>query len=251
MLLCFLGMLITTLQYLNNYITIVSLFEHDGETMTPNKFLKDKPCIYGIRNIINGKIYVGKSKCMYRRCSQYLRCYKLNDTSHCNRYLLNAFLKQGLENFEMFPLEFCTIGELSDRELYWIEYLKTTDKRYGYNLRIDSSTGMVTHEDTSKLISENITRQWQEGLRDEHSEKMKKRWAEATPERRAQQAEIMRKGRTKWEYTVTNKNGLVEVCDYQRLKELGLSNATANFHRNQSDECMCKGCHIIRKVKGE
>lgn len=138
--------------------------------MNPNKFIQSRPAIYGIRNLTNGKLYVGKTHCVYRRCAQYVYDYANRHIGHLNDYLFAAMRKVGINNFEMFVLEFCESEALSERELVWIINFNTTDRNCGYNLRLDSSSGMLAHADTKSKISKNLKRQWAEGIRDGHSE---------------------------------------------------------------------------------
>jgi len=48
-----------------------------------------------------------------------------------NRPLYKAFNKYGKENFKIEELEECSIDELNDKEIYWIEKLGSF--KYGYN----------------------------------------------------------------------------------------------------------------------
>src|ERR1035441_5598068 len=110
--------------------------------MHPNKYIQQRPAVYGIRNLLNGKIYVGKAHCMYRRCAQYLYEFKSGRLGHVNPYLYAAMRKSGLSNFEMFALEFCDSEQLSECELKWMLSLRSTERNFGYNLRMDSSSGI-------------------------------------------------------------------------------------------------------------
>ena len=65
---------------------------------------------------------------------------------------------------------------LAEKELFWIGRLRVTDRNVGYNLRLDSSTGMVTHSETSIKISNRLKKEWSEGVRDGHSDKLKVSW---------------------------------------------------------------------------
>lgn len=109
--------------------------------------------IYYLKNKINGKMYIGKSIDIIGRCKGHLRD---NDKPRVNRYLTNAVLKYGLKNFTYGVLEELVTyneGLFKDKELYWIDYYNTTNRLYGYNLRRDSSTKMIVHEETRKLLS--------------------------------------------------------------------------------------------------
>lgn len=115
--------------------------------------------IYAIVNDVNGKLYVGKSINIERRIGDHFRLLRSNVRSKdCNRHLHAAFKKYGENSFSHRILEsFDVIDDavLSDRELYWMIELKTTNRDFGYNLRLDTSTKCIVHEDTRLLISEN------------------------------------------------------------------------------------------------
>lgn len=213
--------------------------------MTPNKFLKERPCIYGIRSLANNKIYIGKTKCIYRRCQQYIYDFNTRAIGHINDYLYNAMKKAGTNNFEMFPIEFCEIEFLSEKEIYWMMTLNSTNRNKGYNIRMDSSTGMITAPETSVKISNNLKSQWAAGMRDGHSKKLKDNWCK-NEDRRKLQKEIMRKSLTKYKYLVTNATGEITSCDYQQLVDMGLKNVIATFHKKNSNDVKFKGFNIKR-----
>jgi group I intron endonuclease len=123
--------------------------------MNYNKETQSIAGIYAIVNEINGKIYVGKSKNIYKRTKSHI--ISLNSKSKDeNRYLINSWHKYGKENFKLIVLEELELNEelIAERELHWINFYKTTNSKYGYNLRTDSSTKMIVHEDTIKLMKE-------------------------------------------------------------------------------------------------
>lgn len=213
--------------------------------MTPNPILKKRSGIYGILSHTTGKIYVGKTGCMWRRCGQYLYDYKNRASRQLNDYLYNAIRKRGLEDFEFFPLEFAPIDVLAERELYWILRLRANEREHGYNLRLDSSTGMIASDETKAKISNTIRKQWADGVRDDHGDKLRANWA-AQPDRKIVQAELFSKTLTRYIYEVISPDGTAEVCNYKRLSQLGLKNVVANFHRRNSDDVTCKGYRVKR-----
>ena len=103
-------------------------------------------------------MYVGKSKNIEQRFSAHKISFKSKTIKKgVNRHLYSAVNFHGISNFEFVILhtleELCefTIGEL---ELYYISKYDTDNRKYGYNLRKDSSTGMIVHEETRLLLSE-------------------------------------------------------------------------------------------------
>lgn len=117
--------------------------------------------IYAIRNLTTGKVYVGKSINIETRFYGHKAMLRSEIRSKdCNRYLYNAFKKYGEDDFIFEILEEVvnpTEDKLTNLELSWMVTLQSTNKEFGYNLRMDSSTQCFVHEDTRKLISENNT----------------------------------------------------------------------------------------------
>ena len=210
---------------------------------------KNKSGIYCIRNIINGKVYIGKAKCIWRRIHGHLSAIKLKDITKTNEHLINSFYKYGKENFEYFVLEYLPLdnGILKERELYWMTYYDSTNKNKGYNFRMDSSTGMICHEETSKKISERLKKEWKEGIRRDHGKKLSNNW-KLTPDRNEKQAEIMRKNLTKYLYNIyTLDNRFLGSYTYSKLKEFGLQNVVAEFSKKKTNKVQFK-LHIIEKI---
>lgn len=122
--------------------------------------------IYKIENMVNGKVYVGKTIDFHRRYTCYKSAYRRQDNRSINCYFLSSINKNKAVNFEFSVLEVCPVESLACRELYWMKEMKSTDSRFGYNLRMDSSTGMITHELTRKKISDRVREEYRTGLRD-------------------------------------------------------------------------------------
>lgn len=214
--------------------------------MTPNIFIKKRSGIYGIRNVLNNKIYIGRTNCFYKRCHQHITSFTKVSLKNINPHLFNSMVKHGIEHFEMFPLEFCDIDIVEERELYWMEFFNSTDRRLGYNIRKDSDGGMIVSDETSVKISNNLKRQWASGVRSGHSEKMKEKWKDDDL-RKMKQGDLLRKIKTKYLYDVIFPNGDIEKdCRYSRLKELRLSNVMSSFHRRCKDTLTFKN-HIITR----
>ena len=128
--------------------------------------------IYKIENTVDGKVYVGKSVDFYRRYHQHVYAHRKANSRRANRHLYNALKKYGIDSFVFSVLEVCRREDAAELELFWMRELKSLDRAFGYNLRADSSSGMITHEDTRKLLTELRKKEWREGVRDGHAEKM-------------------------------------------------------------------------------
>lgn len=83
--------------------------------------------IYKIENLINHKIYIGQSIHIKRRWME-----------HCipssNSVISKAIHKYGKENFSFQILEECSIEELNDKELYYIQQYNSLVPN-GYNIQ--------------------------------------------------------------------------------------------------------------------
>jgi group I intron endonuclease len=88
--------------------------------------------IYQIKNLINGKIYLGSSVNVFRRWWDHKGMLKRN--THTNIHLQRAWNKHGEENFEFKMIEVCTSDKLLSREQFWIEWLDCCNDKIGYNL---------------------------------------------------------------------------------------------------------------------
>lgn len=105
--------------------------------------------IYGIRNLINNKIYVGQSIHIKTRWEQHRSALK--HKNHENRHLQAAWNKYGKDNFVFEILEECLQQDLNERETYWkLKFDPNT-----YNLGNTGCIGTVSDE-TRKKISEGV-----------------------------------------------------------------------------------------------
>lgn len=78
---------------------------------------------------------------------------------------MNSIDKYKPENFTFSVLEFCSIDDLAEKELFWMVELESTNLEKGYNLRMDSSTGMITHDSTREKISNRMKKEYSNGTR--------------------------------------------------------------------------------------
>ena len=135
-----------------------------------------KSGIYIITNEINGKVYIGRSNNFYRRCHQYRYAFRTRKIKHINQHFLNAMEKYGFENFTFRIITFCSTEEALELELLYMYLFESIDKNKGYNKRIDTEGGMEVSSETSKKISNRLRKEWKNGVRSGHSEKLKKSW---------------------------------------------------------------------------
>ncbi len=87
--------------------------------------------IYEIRNIIDGKRYVGSSSRLKVRWNQHKTA--LNRNVHFNSLLQNAWNKHGERAFVYEVVESCPTEQLMDREAFWIVEHRSHKTEWGYN----------------------------------------------------------------------------------------------------------------------
>lgn len=89
--------------------------------------------IYKIENIINGKIYIGKTlNSPEQRWKEHVRDSTKSQCS--NRPLYKAFNKYGIDKFQLTTIEECDYTCVNEKEQYWIEYYGSF--KNGYNATI-------------------------------------------------------------------------------------------------------------------
>ena len=90
-----------------------------------------KSGIYQIRNLVNGKIYIGSAVNLRKRMHKHSS--NLRHNKHCNIKLQNAYNKYGKDNLVFEVVELVPNKEqLLDREQYYIDTLNTVNE--GYNI---------------------------------------------------------------------------------------------------------------------
>lgn len=121
--------------------------------------------IYKIINLINGKLYIGKTCAINpnSRWQKHLSIAKNKTTSNNSYQLIHKSInKYGQENFKFEIIEECSDNILgSEREKYYIILYKTNvyiyGNKYGYNLTCggDGSNGFRHSIESRKKMSEN------------------------------------------------------------------------------------------------
>lgn len=113
--------------------------------------------IYIIKNIVNGKVYIGQSVNILRRKQAHFNL--LSKNKHNNMYLQRSFNKYGIENFEFKIIEECEKNRLYEREFYWVGFYNSSDFQFGYNCTappVDSEYYSLTNETKNKISKSHI-----------------------------------------------------------------------------------------------
>lgn len=107
--------------------------------------------IYGIRNTVNGKIYVGQTADIHRRWMVHRSDLKKN--KHHNKHLQAAWNKYGKDAFLFFVIEECDASELDGYETFWINYYQSRYTGYNLDLGGKGTRGYKhTQEEIDKMI---------------------------------------------------------------------------------------------------
>lgn len=107
--------------------------------------------VYKITNLINGKIYIGKTNNIHKRWNKH-KAAALRQNPNDFSYLHKAMLKYGFHNFIIEELyAFDIEKEALSQEIVSIEKLQSKNKDIGYNLT-DGGEGVsgFKHSDESK-----------------------------------------------------------------------------------------------------
>lgn len=90
--------------------------------------------IYKIENLINGKVYIGKSIDIDNRIRNH-KSESFNPISNSyDTAIHRAIRKYGVDNFSFEVIEECNRDDLNEKEQYWIDYYNTF--KQGYNMTL-------------------------------------------------------------------------------------------------------------------
>jgi hypothetical protein len=103
----------------------------------------------------DNRIYIGKtSRSLSKRRNGHIQ--RIKSKQHSNYLLREAMIKYGQDAMKIELIESCNYAESRDREIYWINELKATNKEHGFNLSAlsNGSTGFkLTELQRAKISS--------------------------------------------------------------------------------------------------
>ncbi len=111
--------------------------------------------IYRITNCVNNKVYIGKSIDIFNKRWPYHKAL-LNNGTHVNKHLQNAWNKYGEENFDFSIVLECNREELDKYEIYYIAAYKSYLPEYGYNKTYGGDGSIPTEETRAKMSASHI-----------------------------------------------------------------------------------------------
>jgi group I intron endonuclease len=101
-----------------------------------------KSGVYRIVNVATGKSYVGSSKNMEYRWRKHRT--DLTCGSHVNPALQASWRKHGAAAFQFYVLEYvANVADLLPREQWWLDHLRTYDRKIGYNISVKAGAPMT------------------------------------------------------------------------------------------------------------
>lgn len=166
--------------------------------------------LYIIRNLVDGKEYVGKSVHIRKRIKDHIRM------PECNRYLYRAFAKHGLYNFEC-----CIYFEADEVHCSELETLLIEERNCfvpkGFNMTKggDGATGWRASDEMKQKMREN-------NLGKVHSEETKKKmsnWHQAHPQAGKKMTETQRKGLHDWQVAHPTR----QPCSEETKRKIALT----------------------------
>lgn len=140
--------------------------------------------IYRFKNKVNGKVYIGQTtKPLRKRVIQHMTNSRPT-TNIKKTYFHNALNKYGFENFDLDIIERCASQEeLDEREIYWIAYYRSTDKKYGYNTDTGGRNGSLgrklSEERRAKLLAANLGHHRSEETKNQIGKVHKAKWQDS------------------------------------------------------------------------
>lgn len=93
-----------------------------------------KSGVYIIKNLVNGKVYIGSSIDIYNRWKTHK--YGLKNNKHINQHLQNSWNKYGENNFDFSILEETSKLKttLIEKEQKYIDLYESFERQKGYNI---------------------------------------------------------------------------------------------------------------------
>lgn len=131
--------------------------------------------VYMISNLVNGKVYIGSTNNINNRFSKHKS--RLNNSTHHNNHLQNAWDKYGSDSFEFKTLMVCPDNERNHCEQMFMDLYNSQNRDFGYNIK-DADGHSVSEETRLKLSEANKGQvPWIKGKH--HSEETKHKISES------------------------------------------------------------------------
>jgi len=99
--------------------------------------------IYIIQNKINNKIYVGQSKVPDKRWVRHKYDATVRKKLHP---LYQSIRKHQVDNFYFQIIDEAPENEIDDLEEFWIQYFRSWDRSFGYNIELGGYNKIISQE---------------------------------------------------------------------------------------------------------
>jgi group I intron endonuclease len=134
--------------------------------------------IYILQNKVNLKIYVGQTNNPRERFWRHKYLAKTGN----KRHLYQAIRKYGADAFSFTELETVSEQEVDEAETFWIQFFRSQDRNYGYNLDSGGNPQKKRSPETIARIVESLktTHPWKGKA---HSEETKQLMSESGKKR--------------------------------------------------------------------
>ena len=140
--------------------------------------IEKEPCVYMIKNTVNGKVYIGSSVNGYKRYNSHIS--HLRNGVHSSIRLQRSFNKYGAEAFVFIVLKYTDKNQHRKEEARVLKMLDATNPEKGYNNSDLTERGVIKHTETTKEKMRKSQQDHAANLTDEErklrSESGKKTW---------------------------------------------------------------------------
>ena len=109
--------------------------------------IENRPCVYMIKNTVNGKVYIGSSVNGYRRYNSHIS--HLRNGVHSSIRLQRSFNKYGAEAFVFIVLKYTDKNQHRKEEARVLKMLDATNPENGYNNSDLTERGVIKHTESS------------------------------------------------------------------------------------------------------
>ena len=94
--------------------------------------IEDKPGIYKITNLDNGKAYIGKSTNIKKRLTDHFKS-SIGISNIADQAVHHEILRTGFWNWTLEPIIYCDKDKLNEMEKYYINFFDTVNSGYNRN----------------------------------------------------------------------------------------------------------------------
>ena len=110
--------------------------------------------IYMIKNLTNGKCYIGSAVKIVYRINKHIAM--LNKNEHHSIKLQRAWNKYGAESFGFYTIQNCDKKDCIKNEQYWIDFFNSFTNGYNGRPKADNNLGSKWGTLTIKKMSEKV-----------------------------------------------------------------------------------------------